>query len=160
MESLWAWACWCCCGISEAVTKENNNSPVQWDITQPVCMMPQTQAGKDTLLKSRWKFAAQCWQQRDFAAYKSKRLFYSASHEWESGRPPPLLSLSLSLCLRQLQMHRSAEQQHILSMQNSNYFSPLGGLKNEHVYMSAKIWHQLDGFCFRWLVDFLQPKHE
>lgn len=40
---------------------------------------------------------------------------------------PSPLSLSLSLCLHQLHIHRSAEQQHILPMQNSNYFSPLGG---------------------------------
>ena len=38
--------------------------------------------------------------------------------------PPP--SLSLPPCLHQLHIHRSAAQQHILPMQNSNYFTLLG----------------------------------
>lgn len=82
--------------------------------------------GHTASLKPRWKCAAQCWHQREFTACKSKRLFYYASHEWEWCRPLLSLSLPLSPCLHQLHIQRSAAQQYILPMQNSNYSSLLG----------------------------------
>lgn len=58
--------------------------------------------GHAASLKPRWKCAAQRWQQREFTACKSKRLFYYASHEWEWGgarslSPKCNVSLSASL---------------------------------------------------------------
>lgn len=130
--------------------------------SQPDCITPQTQAGRDTaphlnqdenvqhgadskenLLPANQKdYFIMPHMNGNEADPSSRSLALSPTF---SSPNATFLPRSLSPCLHQLHIQRSAAQQYILPMQNSNYSSLLGW---DYTHMTAEIWQRLDMLRF------------